>query len=103
MFAKDAEGTGIKLERYVTDLDAKTAVAVRESSREAGITLPEQKYDPGHWKKGFGKDASGRAARIEYTSAPARPARIEYPPTQYLQMGGFYSMGKLRFPCCRSR
>ena len=24
--------------------------------RPVGIDLPEQKYDPGHWKKGFGKD-----------------------------------------------
>jgi len=54
--AKDAEGTGIRLEQYVTDLDAKTAAAVRELAATAGVTLPEQKYDPGHWKKGFGKD-----------------------------------------------
>jgi len=54
--AQDAEGCGIRLQQYVTDLDAKTAAAVRHAAAEAGIDLPEQKYDPGHWKKGFGKD-----------------------------------------------
>lgn len=54
--AQDAHESGIRLQRYVTDLDAKTAAAMRTKSDEAGVDLPEQKYDPGHWKKGFGKD-----------------------------------------------
>ena len=41
---KDAEGTGIRLEQYVTDLDAKTAAAVRDKGADAGVDLPEQKY-----------------------------------------------------------
>jgi hypothetical protein len=54
--AQDAEGCGITLQQYVTDLDAKTAAAVRTKAEKDGWKLPEQKYDPGHWKKGFGKD-----------------------------------------------
>ena len=54
--AQDAYESGIRLQQYVTDLDAKTAAAMRTKSDEAGVDLPEQKYDPGHWKKGFGKD-----------------------------------------------
>ena len=53
---RDPEGCGIRLQQYVTDLDAKTAAAVRSKATEAGIELPVQRYDPGHWKKGFGKD-----------------------------------------------
>lgn len=55
--AEDANNTGIRLQQYVTDLDAKTAAEVRTKSTARGLAaLPEQKYDPGHWKKGFGKD-----------------------------------------------
>ena len=58
---QDAEGCGLRLQQYVTDLDAKTAAEVRtavseRSKRGDKVTLPEQKYDPGHWKKGFGED-----------------------------------------------
>jgi hypothetical protein len=52
--AQDAQESGIRLQQYVTDLDAKTAARLRDKSLEAGIDLPEQRYDPGHWKKGFG-------------------------------------------------
>ena len=69
--AQDANEHGIRLATYVTDLDAKTSAAVREKSQEAEIPqekLPGQKYDPGHWKKGFGKDLADIKKRTGITN-----------------------------------
>ena len=67
--AQDAEGCGIRLQQYVTDLDAKTAAAVRHAAAEAGIDLPEQMYDPGH------HEHNERVKATNGTGAPAGKKR----------------------------
>ena len=57
--AQDVEGNGIRLERYLTDLDANTAATIRKKNDESNCTLPEQKYDPGHWTA-IGRKVLGR-------------------------------------------